>query len=173
MERLADAKRLVRRFVQDGAEEQVNLPHSMVKVIEKAIKEAGSGGDPVPPTLFEAAEKEVFQLMDRNAYHRFRADPDSVQAVCEEFFAKADLEQVRYKRSTALHACNALHALHTLHTLRLASVTDRYQPLPSVTSRLPPLPPVFHCLPPLPTVTRRTGSSRSWSTRRGSCSGQR
>ena len=121
----------------------------MVKVIEKALKEAASGGAPVPSTLFELAEKEVretatkwprngrrshahcacrvrrahravfkryvgpsqaqaqaqaqtqaspldqvFQLMDRNAYHRFRADPDAVRAVCEEFFAKADLEQV-------------------------------------------------------------------------------
>ena len=34
--------------------------------------------------VFDGAEKEIFSLMDRNAMHRFKEDPDAVKAVCDE-----------------------------------------------------------------------------------------
>jgi len=76
--------------VQDGAEEQVNLPHAMVKQIEHAIQRAAKGEAGVRHDVFDGAEKEIFALMDRNAMHRFKEDPDAVKAVCDEFFLKAD-----------------------------------------------------------------------------------
>ncbi|KAL1511805.1 hypothetical protein AB1Y20_005091 [Prymnesium parvum] len=91
--RRAEARRLMDKYVVEGSELQVNLPHSMVKKITAQLDLVVNSAQPVPRDLFTAAENEVFQLMDRNAYHRFRSDPSAVESVCEDFFRHADKDQ--------------------------------------------------------------------------------
>jgi len=92
-QRLKAAVDMNRKFVDDGADEQVNLPHGMVVKLQGTLKEHKKSGTPPPNTLFEDAEDEIFKLMDRNAHERFRQDPDAVGALCDDFFREADLKQ--------------------------------------------------------------------------------
>ena len=45
-------------------------------------------------SLIWQAENEIFTLMDRNAHERFKHDPNAVNAMCDEFFERADVEKV-------------------------------------------------------------------------------
>lgn len=86
-ERTSAAREIVDRFVSAGSEEQVNLPCVIMKDIERSLAHAEASATPVSPKLLLAAEQEVFELMDRNAHHRFRTDPTAVQSICDALFA--------------------------------------------------------------------------------------
>jgi len=99
-ERLAEAKKIKRRFIDEGADEQVNLPSAMTRKLTTELKEMVKNDTVPPKDMFAKAEKEVFNLMDRNAHTRFKSDPDAVKKICDDFFAKADQEgdgQVTYE----------------------------------------------------------------------------
>ena len=85
----SEANRIISRFIVDGTDEEVNLPGS--------IKEQLLGTDPgyslrggtpfkgvaagtATAELFFDAEKEIFNLMDRDAFARFKKDPNAVRA---------------------------------------------------------------------------------------------
>ena len=44
----------------------------------------------------QAAEDEIFKLMERDAYARFKSNPEAVGAVVDDFFAGADVSQDGY-----------------------------------------------------------------------------
>lgn len=52
-----------------------------------------AAGDAAPPQdAFSEGEVEIFKLMERDAYARFKNDPNALRDVCDEFFASADRE---------------------------------------------------------------------------------
>ena len=70
-----------------------------MKTFDESDATASSGqGQPAPPpeSLFEAAEEEIFKLMERDAFARFKSNPEAVAAVVDEFFATADISQDGY-----------------------------------------------------------------------------
>jgi hypothetical protein len=86
------AKDLVQKYVKEGAEEQVNLPGPTTKrCLEKvAAVEAAGGGGAAWADVFKEAEAEIFKLMERDTYKRFRHDPKAVDELVAEFFTQAD-----------------------------------------------------------------------------------
>ena len=65
--RRADAAAIVDRYVRDGAAAQVNLP---AKIRSALLATHGAGH--TPPVLFDVAAAEVFRLMERDTYRRFK-----------------------------------------------------------------------------------------------------
>ena len=86
------ASSIIERYIRADSEEEVNLPGAIKEVV---LQQFASSAASHPPSevLLEAAEEEIFKLMERDAYARFKSDPDAVGAVVDDFFAKADLSQ--------------------------------------------------------------------------------
>ena len=66
--RRADAAAIIERYVRDGADAQVNLP---AKVRRAVLDGHGAGG--APAALFDAAAAEVFVLMERDTFERYKS----------------------------------------------------------------------------------------------------
>jgi Ca2+-binding EF-hand superfamily protein len=99
--RLARAEEIVDMWVAPGSEQEVNLPGP---VREKAVAdfEAAKASKTEPSaTIFVASEEEIFKLMERDAYARFKGNPEAVGAVCDDFFKKADMSNDGYVRTSA------------------------------------------------------------------------
>ena len=92
--RLARAKELHQEFIADGADQQVNLPSKVSSQVTADLKAAedGAGEGGVAETLFEAAEAEVFKLMERDTYSRFKRDEESTTRLVESFYREAGVE---------------------------------------------------------------------------------
>lgn len=70
-------------FVREGAEQQVNLSSTQVKRLSSAM---AALTEDVPADLFLDAEQEIFTLMERDTFKRFRDDATAVQTLVDEFF---------------------------------------------------------------------------------------
>lgn len=91
-DRRATAEEIITQYVRAGSDEEVNLPHTIKNGVLREFEATGSDEQP-PETLFSSAEEEIFKLMERDAYARFKSSPEAVGAVVDEFFAGADLSQ--------------------------------------------------------------------------------
>jgi len=98
-ENAAAATALITRFVVPGCDEEVNLPSDMSNALLSTDatydKKTGAPFKEVPaelatPKIFADAEKDIFKLMERDAFSRFKKNPDAVGAVVDECFKKAD-----------------------------------------------------------------------------------
>ena len=90
--RHASATAIVDRYIRPNSQEEVNLPGP---VREQVLRDFAAASPANPPSreLLSSAEVEIFKLMERDAFARFKSDPDAVQAVVDDFFAQADLSQ--------------------------------------------------------------------------------
>mmetsp|Transcript_53874 Transcript_53874/g.148540 ORF Transcript_53874/g.148540 Transcript_53874/m.148540 type:complete len:290 (+) Transcript_53874:562-1431(+) len=86
--RLAAARKLHRRFVTDDADDMINLPFQIQQKITTEITAAQSGGAAIRSAVFEEAEQEIFRLMERDTYARFRSDPAALGELIESFFTE-------------------------------------------------------------------------------------
>ena len=93
-ERLAAGELLMAHYVRAGSEEEVNLPDAIRKSLV-ANFDALDGAEPAE-TFFAAAEEEIFKLMERDAFARFKGNSEAVGAVVDEFFTKADISHDGY-----------------------------------------------------------------------------
>jgi hypothetical protein len=87
----ARANELVDRFVAAGSEEEVNIPAAMRKELLAAHAAATSACEPPGRSLFADAEEEVFKLMDRDTFARFRNDAEAVGKMVDDFFNRVDV----------------------------------------------------------------------------------
>ena len=62
---------LFERFCKEGSDHQVNLPCSIRSPLDTAIKD-----DKIDSEMFEKAEDEIYRLMVRDNYARFKRTPD-------------------------------------------------------------------------------------------------
>ena len=95
-ERTAAAKKIIEHYVKHDAEEEVNLPHTIKEAVMTSFQKCVDGSKPPETSLFNDAEEEIFKLMERDAYARFKANPESVSAVVDSFFDSADISHDGY-----------------------------------------------------------------------------
>jgi hypothetical protein len=62
------AEKLVAKYIVPGSKFEINIPDKMKQAIMKAVKSR----DDVSLGVFEPAEKEILQLMERNMWSKFR-----------------------------------------------------------------------------------------------------
>ena len=74
------------------AELQVNLSSSQAATAIAAVDEAEKAGTPPPPDLFDASQDEIFHLMERDTYPRFKSDPSQVSKLADQFFSQVDAD---------------------------------------------------------------------------------
>jgi regulator of G-protein signaling len=73
------AKAIADKYVRTSAASQVNLRSD---VMEAVLKEVDS--DQATPTVFNSAQQEIFNLLERDSFPRFKASPLFV-AMMEEY----------------------------------------------------------------------------------------
>jgi len=94
-ERLTDAERptaalaMMEAHVRTGAEMEINLPSLMKTKLTEDYRLAREL-DNFPINLFADAENEILLLMERDCFERFRDNEQSVSALVDGFFTKAD-----------------------------------------------------------------------------------
>jgi len=99
-ERTTAAEYICQQYVREGSPEEVNLPALQRKRITQALAAVTASGEPPSPELFAAAEKEMFSLMERNAFSRLREDEAMLEKLARAFFDSADEDgdgRVRFK----------------------------------------------------------------------------
>ena len=79
-ERLAKEKELEEEFVTEGSMRQVNLPSGIYSTLVKALKDCITEA---PPDVFDAASEEIFKLMERDTFARFKNDPEASDRLVE------------------------------------------------------------------------------------------
>ena len=79
-DRAAEAREIYETYIKDGAERQVNLPSGLQKSVTQGIEAAEE-------TLFDAAAEEIFRLMERDTFKRFRDDPEAAEGLVDEFYS--------------------------------------------------------------------------------------
>jgi len=90
-ERLKLARELNSTYVEAGAEQQVNLPSKCVKKIGDALKAAkAADAAPLPADLFAECGTEIFKLMERDTFARYRQDGNAVDRLVDDFFNEAN-----------------------------------------------------------------------------------
>lgn len=70
----SSAKDIFYKYCDEDAERQVNLPHAIRSSMEKSIKEGHVG-----ESLFDSAIHEIYNLMVRDNYLRFKKTPDFLE----------------------------------------------------------------------------------------------
>jgi len=98
-ERAERAHAIELEFLADSSERQVNLPSGVMNTLRAAI--AGCSKE-APPSLnvFDAAATEIFSLMERDTFSRFKQDPEAIQSLLDSYFssaAKEGAQTVTYK----------------------------------------------------------------------------
>lgn len=91
-ERVEAAAMLISTYVKEGADLQVNLSSSQAATAIAAVDEAEKAGTPPPPDLFDASQDEIFHLMERDTYPRFKSDPSQVSKLADQFFSQVDAD---------------------------------------------------------------------------------
>mmetsp|Transcript_2948 Transcript_2948/g.7811 ORF Transcript_2948/g.7811 Transcript_2948/m.7811 type:complete len:373 (+) Transcript_2948:64-1182(+) len=91
-ERAAAAADLAKRYVRSGAERQVNLPDNVARAALKAVDAADKSGQPPSADVFDRAQSEIFRLMERDTFSRFKSDPTMVDKLADDFFSKVDVD---------------------------------------------------------------------------------
>ena len=90
-ERAAEAKKIMERFILDGVDEEINLPSLLKSKLLQDWAVSLSGADRTPPVnLFADAENEIFMLMERDTFKRFKENPRGAAAIIDDFFQQAD-----------------------------------------------------------------------------------
>lgn len=98
-DRAVAAEAICGQYVRENSPEEVNLPATQRKAILQAVAVLSASDEPPPATLFAAAETEMFNLMERNAFARLRDDPEMLNRLADDFFDRADSDgdgRVRY-----------------------------------------------------------------------------
>ena len=95
-ERAADAKALCDTYVREGSEHQVNLPGQVAKALLSEV----DGAVPPSASAFDAAQAEIFKLMERDTFSRFKSCPEMADQLAEDFMNRVDRKgdgKVSYK----------------------------------------------------------------------------
>ena len=89
--RLKEAQRMHEEFILEGSMRQVNLPSTIASKATAGVEEASASGEAPPLDLFEQASAEVFKLMERDTYSRFKRDDESIKKLVASFHREAGL----------------------------------------------------------------------------------
>lgn len=84
--RLTRAREIDTEFVQEGSMRQVNLPSGLVAKFTTALAACESEA---PVDIFDAASDEVFRLMERDTFSRFKSDPSALSNLVDGYYAAA------------------------------------------------------------------------------------
>ena len=86
VERLARAKVLHETYIAEGAVSQVNIASGTQKSLGQALHECSTEA---PTSLFDAASDEIFKLMERDTFSRFKRDPEAIRSLLSSYHAAA------------------------------------------------------------------------------------
>ncbi len=86
--RAAKARELEDTFIDDGAPRQVNLPGTIRAPLRELLKASRQpDSEPLPLTAFDAASEEIFKLMERDTFARFKNDPDALRTLVDAYYS--------------------------------------------------------------------------------------
>ena len=118
---IEQTKEIIDKHISPGCELEVNIPATQVATILEQFKEAENNKLLIPKTLFDDAYSEIYKLMDRDSYARFKKNPEEVKQLTDALFDQADtnkdgvIELDEYKAwvKSNPEAMNFVRELHT------------------------------------------------------------
>ena len=131
-ERLRRAREVAAEFVEEGAPSQVNLPSSVASALGAALKESERAAE-APAGLFDRASDEIFSLMEKDTFSRFKADAAAIGQLIDECFAAAGVgegEEVCGTRSSHRPPLPLAHRCHYCGFGAAAAAGSPLPPLP-------------------------------------------
>ena len=87
---IESTEEIVNKFIRVGAEMQVNISSSMADKTVKTLEEAKASGSKVPKGIFDAAHEEVYKLIDKDSFSRFKKNDQEIQELCDALFNDCD-----------------------------------------------------------------------------------
>lgn len=61
-----------------------------------AIKQCETEGAPLPATLFDEAQREIYKIIDKDSFSRFKKNDEEVHALCDALFSDCDRAKSGY-----------------------------------------------------------------------------
>ena len=87
----ADTLFLIDTHIRAGSKLEVNIPQTQQLEILRIFNEAQGAGVPVPVNVFDEAHEEIYKLMDKDSYARFKKNPQEVKELTNALFEQADV----------------------------------------------------------------------------------
>jgi len=127
-----ETRAIIEKHIRPGCELEVNIPATQVEIILEAFKEAEDNKLLVPKTIFDEAHAEIYKLMDRDSYARFKKNPEEVKQLTNALFDQADvngdgvIELEEYKAWVKRNpdAMNFVRELHTTSQKAVSKVRN-------------------------------------------------
>lgn len=86
-DRFAKVDALKQEFIVDMAPRQVNLPSTIFKALNESMGKCTA--EDSPSDIFDAAAAEIFRLMEKDTFSRFKSDPDALAHLVEGYYKEA------------------------------------------------------------------------------------
>jgi len=127
---IEETQKILALHIQPGSDLEVNIPATQVDDILESFAKAEGNKLLVPKTIFDAAQSEIYKLMDRDSYARFKKNPEHIKAMTDALFDQADsnkdgvieLEEYKAWVKSNPDAMNFVRELHTQSTKAVAKV---------------------------------------------------
>ncbi|GMI48307.1 hypothetical protein TrCOL_g10491 [Triparma columacea] len=84
---------IYKTFVEEGAKEQVNIASKTRKTIQGIVEGVDTEKELFPFTIFDAAHQEVYQLMNRDTFERFKHNDTLMDQMLTSLFEEVDVEK--------------------------------------------------------------------------------
>ena len=72
---------------------QVNISNTMVKQCLKTFEDAMSASKPIPNTLFDESQTEIYKIIDKDSFSRFKKNDDEINELCDALFHDCDVDK--------------------------------------------------------------------------------
>jgi len=79
------------RFVKDGSKDQVNVQGKVRTTIKKLIDKTNMKEELVPFSIFDDAQREIYQLMNRDTFERFKHNDEMMEQMLTSLFEEVDV----------------------------------------------------------------------------------
>ena len=86
-----ETQALIDLHIKAGSELEVNIPQTQQKKLLARFKECVDQNLPIDKQLFDEAHDEIYRLMDKDSYARFKKNPAEVKELTDALFDQADV----------------------------------------------------------------------------------
>ncbi|GMH96115.1 hypothetical protein TrST_g4638 [Triparma strigata] len=81
---------IIDTYIRVNSEQQVNISSGMAAACVDAFESARDSGGKIPKDLFDASQKEIYKIIDKDSFSRFKKNDDEIDKLCDALFKECD-----------------------------------------------------------------------------------
>ncbi|GMH71300.1 hypothetical protein TrLO_g1923 [Triparma laevis f. longispina] len=85
-----ETEAIIDMYIRVGSEQQVNISSSMANSCVEMLSTAKTSGNPVPKDIFDASHTEIYKIIDKDSFSRFKKNDDEIDKLCNALFDECD-----------------------------------------------------------------------------------